>query len=175
MTIIRRISLTIQLLIFLLFIFANFVANAEEASKELSIENRCDLLAEKHILRYENQFQKDYTLIETESFYSKKVDSCILIEKALVGVKIQIRDLSKSIILDGGELFNILLNCDIDGADSVILDKVRALKGQVYEVKYEKWLDDGFGGPPKALKIPDKPYTKKDCDMVLKKWLSILK
>jgi hypothetical protein len=117
----------------------------------------------------------DFLQQSPESFYREKVDSCILIEKKLVGVNVHIRDLSKSIIIDGGKNWNVLLHCNIDGADSVVLNKVRLLKGRVFNVNYKEWLDDGFGGLPRTLKTPEKPYTKKDCDLVLQKWLSVLK
>ncbi len=159
---------------YILFLLFVIVANAAIAT-ESSIEKRCDLLASKHIAHFKEEYQKNYSLIKTESFYSKKVDSCILIEKTQVGVEIEIRDLSKSIILDGGNNFNMLLHCDIDGANSVVLDKIRLLKGRVFNVSYKEWLDDGFDGLPKTLKTLDKPYAKKDCDLVLQKWLSILK
>ncbi len=144
-------------IIFLVFVFVANSLNAEN----LSIDERCQLLSENYINNSKEENQKDYSLIETESFYSKKVDSCILIEKKIVGVEIHIRDLSKSIILDGGKNFNMLLHCDCDGADSVIIDKVRSFKGRVFNVSYKEWLDDGFGGLPRTLKTPDKPFTKK--------------
>jgi hypothetical protein len=158
-------------ILLLLFVVVTNAANAADSS----IDKRCNLLAGKHIAHFKEEYQKDYSLIETESFYSKKVDSCILIEKKLVGVEVHIRDLSKTIILDGPKNFNMLLDCNIDGADSAVLDKVRLLKGRVWYVTYKEWLDDGFGGPPKALKTPVKPYTKNDCYSALQKWLSILK
>ena len=158
-----------------ILVLLSFIIAKSATAVDISIENRCDQLAKKHISHFQEKYKEDYTLIKTESFYSEKVDSCILIEKKLVGVSLHIRDLSKSIILDGGKNFNVLLHCDVDGADSVVLDKVRLLKGRVWNVSFKEWLDDGFGGLPRALKTPEKPYTKKDCELVLQKWISILK
>jgi hypothetical protein len=158
----------------LLLLLIVFLANSASAT-QADIDGRCNLLAKKFIEQSKSEFNKDYTLIEVEKFYSHKIDSCILIEKKLVGVEVRIRDLSKSIIRDGGSNFNMLLYCDIDGADSVILDKVSSLRGRVFNVSYSEWLDDGFGGQPRALKTPEKPYTKQDCELVLNKWLSSLK
>ena len=151
------------------------IASNAVIAGDLSINDRCSVLAKNHIEQSKKNNTIDYALIETDEFYSEKVDSCILIERTLVGVEVNIRDLSKSIIIDGGKNFNILLHCDIDGADSVILDNVRSLKGRVFNVSYKEWVDDGYGGAPRALKAPDKPYTKKDCDLILQKWLKLLK
>lgn len=144
-------------------------------SAQLSIDERCGLLAKRHISQMQQGAKRDYTLVETSSFYSEKYDSCILVEKAMVGVEVFVRDLTKTILLDGGENFNVLLHCDVDGADSVVLEKVRAQRGRVFEVPYKEWLDDGFGGPPRTLKAPINAYTKAKCESVLQKWISVLK
>jgi hypothetical protein len=75
---------------------------------------------------------------------------------------------------DGGD-FNVLMYCDPDGADSVIIEKVKQYRGHVFTVPYREWLDDGFGGLPRTLKTPEKLYTKTACQKVFDKWMSILK
>jgi len=68
----------------------------------------------------------------------------------------------------------LLLHCDKDGADSVVVDKVRAYGGYVYTVRYDQWLDDGFGGPARAVKTPKQSYTQQDCQRVFQKWMDFL-
>jgi hypothetical protein len=69
----------------------------------------------------------------------------------------------------------MLLSCDQDGANSVILSKVRDLRGYVYNAHYSVYLDDGFGGLPATLKTPPAPYTKGQCRKVFDKWIADLR
>jgi len=142
-----------------------------------TLDQKCKFLSDKHVEKMKKDLNQDYTLIRTDSFYSKKLDSCIHTEVAEVGVKVVIRDLSYSLFdkFDGRGFRNVLLYCDRHGADSVIVEKVRKYRGRVFRVPYREYLDDGFGGPPSALKTPDKPYTKEDCGKVFDKWMQELK
>ncbi len=158
-----------------MMIFLLMFLNTAVLAAGVSIDERCNLLSERHIESFKKDLLVDYALIDTESFYSEKVDSCIHVERTLVGVKVQIRDLSKSVIIDGEKHFNLLLNCDVDGTDSVILDTVKKYRGRVYSVPFEEWLDDGFGGLPATLKPSKHAYTKDQCGQMLQKWMSILK
>jgi len=160
---VKKLVATILFLVFLLPITT--MANKK------TIDDKCKILSAKSI-EVMKKDGRDYTLITTKSFYSKKVDSCILIEVADVGVEFIIRDLSKSVIRDGPRYWSVLLYCDVDGANSAILKKVREFKGNVFNVPYREWLDDGFGGLPRTVKTPDKPYTKNDCEKVYSKWMS---
>jgi hypothetical protein len=114
---------------------------------------------------------RDLSNVATESFFSPAFDACIHSEVAKVGVQFDIVDLSQSIIRTG----NRLLHCDVNGADSVILDSVRRHRGLVMSIPCKDWLDDGFGGPPRTLKTPDRPYTRADCERVFQKWMALLK
>lgn len=51
------------------------MVNAANAA-ESPLEKRCDVLTKKHIAHFKDEFRQDYTLIETESFYSKNEASC---------------------------------------------------------------------------------------------------
>lgn len=130
----------------------------------------CSESGVRHVAREIEEFEKDYTSVTTRSFYSNIVDACIYTEVAKIGVSFRIRDLSHTIRRDGGRQ-NMLLHCDVDGADSVILDRVRQYRGRVLDVPYREYLDDGFGGEPRALKTPDQPYTREDCQRVFDKWM----
>jgi hypothetical protein len=68
-----------------------------------------------------------------------------------------------------------LLYCDASGADSVIIEKVKKYRGYVWDIRYKEYLDNGFGGPPRAEEAPKEPYTKAECQKVFDKWISILK
>ena len=110
-----------------------------------------------------------------ETFHSRRFDTCIYAEISRVGVNFEIRDLSRSILRDGPKGWNKLLHCDLDGADSVAMDKVRARRGYVFNLPYSEYVDDGFGGPPRCLKTPDQPYTRGDCQRVFDRWIRVLK
>lgn len=138
------------------------------------LTEKCRELSRKHIETAKSEWKRDYTLIRSDGFYSRKLDACIHTEVADVGVDIEIRDLSRSVMKDGGN-WNLLLQCDQDGADSVRLDKLKQYRGKVFNVPYVEWLDDGFGGMPRALKTPSNPYTKEQCSKVFDKWIADLK
>jgi hypothetical protein len=138
------------------------------------LTEKCRELSRKYVELAKTSGHREYTLIKTDAFYSKNLDACIHTEIAEVGVKAQIRDLSHSVMKDGGPR-NLLLNCDHYGADSVRLDKLNQYRGEVFNVPFVEWLDDGFGGPPRTLATPAAPYTKEQCRKVFDKWLSELK
>ncbi len=136
-------------------------------------ERTCAALGAAHIENAKTEWGRDYTNLETRTFYSAVLESCVHIEIAVIGVEIQIRDLSHSVMRDGGN-FNLLMDCSADGANSIVLAAVRARFGRVMTVPYREWLDDGFGGRPATLKTPERPYARADCQRVLEKWLSML-
>ena len=133
----------------------------------------CAALGVAHVESAKTEWGRDYTNRKARTLYSAALESCVQIEIAIVGVEVEIRDLSHSVMRDGGN-YNVLLDCSADGANSVILTAVRDRFGRVFNVPYREWLDDGFGGPPATLMTPDRPYTRADCERVLEKWLSIL-
>jgi len=150
-------------------------ANKVDAAARDSEEDRaCAAMSAAFMERVEIEWSREYSNRRVQSFYSPKVDSCIHVEATIIGNELEIRDLSHSILRDGGDR-NLLLSCDSAGADSVVLDAVRSRGGLVYSVQYKEYLDDGFGGPPRTLKTPARPYTREDCERVLDKWMAILK
>lgn len=100
------------------------------------------------------------------------MDMCVQTAEAPVGVFFEVADVSNSVLKTGT---NLLLHCDEHGADSVILEAVREHRGDLFTVPFSDWLDDGFGGPPRTLKMPPRPYTRPDGDRVFQKWLDFLR
>ena len=131
----------------------------------------CVDLGNQHVDRMKNEFKQSYANIRSADFYSPAIDACIHTEESIVGVDVRIIDTSNG-LLKG---VHNLLHCDESGADSVIISAVRSRGGAVFTVPYREWLDDGFGGPPRALKTPDRPYTREQCRRVFDKWITFLK
>jgi hypothetical protein len=104
----------------------------------------CRELSAKFVKEWREKGQ-DYTFMKTGAFYSQKLDACIHYENAEVGVDINVYDISKTFLPSIG---GMLLHCDTGGANSVILGQVRKYRGQVFDVPYKEFLDNGFGGPP---------------------------
>jgi hypothetical protein len=133
----------------------------------------CNDLGDQHVNRMKDEFKQNYRNFRTSDFYSAAIDACIHTEESIVGVNVEIRDTSNSLMKDG--LWNVLLHCDESGADSVIVSAVRKHNGAMSDVTYSEWLDDGFGGPPRTLKTPREPYTREQCKRVFDKWVAFLK
>jgi len=125
----------------------------------------CNDLGNQHVKSMKKEFTaRNYTNLRTQDLYSPAIDACIHIEESIVGVNVEIRDTSN---------YDTLLYCDENGADSVIISKVREHRRVVFNKP--EWYDDGFGGPPRAVKTPDRPYTREQCARVLEKWVAFLK
>lgn len=85
-------------------------------------------------------------------------------------------DVSKTLIRDLPESMAAnLFYCDQDGANSVLLDKVKELRGNVFNVSYKQWLDYGEGGVPRTSKTPNKPYTREKCRRLYDGWIKRLR
>ena len=143
-----------------------------------SLESKCRELGRGEIEKSKRIFRRTTCFSRQTPFYSKVLTSCIYTEVPETQapadfVIYKIYDLSHSLLKD--ENLGLLLHCDKDGADSVMVDCVRAYGGHVYTVTYNEWLDNGFGGPPRTLKKPNQPYTKNECQRVFQKWLDFLK
>lgn len=106
-------------------------------------------------------------------FYSAKLETCVVAEERLTGVESGVYDLSSEVVRDIPDF--PLLHCDRDGARVVMLDSIRALRGYVTNVPYERWLDDGAGGPPRGLVDPvPVPYTAERCHALFENFLERL-
>jgi hypothetical protein len=69
---------------------------------------------------------------------------------------------------------NTIFYCDGNGADSALLSKVREQRGDISELTYSLWQDNGEGGPPATVKTPEKPYSQNRCAQLFKKKLEEL-
>ncbi len=161
-----------------------------------SRDQRCRVLSSAFIAKAKKQLNKDYTLLRVEAFYSPVLDACIHAEIAEVGVYANIRDLSYTFIredplgmlaycrnqgwescvtTDTLRLGEIFLTCDLNGANSVLVDRVRKYRGFVDTLQGSEYMDDGFGGPPATIKTPEKPYTKEQCALLYCRWIGYLR
>jgi hypothetical protein len=72
-----------------------------------------------------------------------------------------------SYALHGGDYMlmglNMIFYCDVHGASSAILSKVQERHGDISELTYSLWQDNGEGGPPATIKTPEKPYSQDRC------------
>lgn len=163
---------TMRLRAIALYVFAFAVAGCQ--SGNASLESKCQELGKDRIEKLKRDTPDDFLILKTSSFYSKVLGTCVFTEvpeEGTSGVEYNILDLSHSFLRDT----STILHCDKSGADSVVVDRVRKFGGYTYSVMYSEWLDDGFGGAPRTLKTPERPYTSKDCERVFRKWMDFLK
>ncbi|KZL23383.1 hypothetical protein [Pseudovibrio sp. WM33] len=132
----------------------------------------CDALFDD-LIKWQSEppFNRDYRLYKVETFYSMKLDACISVEAKLFGAEVEVRDLTRTVIRDGIAKYPLLLHCDSDGVDEANISAVLKYRGNVYNVPYQKWLTDGQGGLPRALKTPDVPFNRFACEAALGRWL----
>src|SRR5438552_13938202 len=102
------------------------------------VDSKCRELGSNYIEKAKKDHTQDYTLLKTDSFYSKSLDSCIHTEVSEVGVDFNIYDLSDSLLKGKAAL----LHCDAEGADSVIVEAVRKHRGYMFTVPYNEQVDD---------------------------------
>ena len=165
---------------------------------------RCRVLSSAFIARAKRQFPRDYALRRVDAFYSPVVDACIHAEIAEVGAYATVRDLSHTFLrgnLGEDELSSCLrgesespkwlcdslmrestnleshylLYCGAAGVNSVLVDSVRKHQGMVDSVRYDHWMDDGFGGPPVPFQHFAKPATKEQCALLYNRWIGYLR
>ena len=152
--------------------FCSFLCSGCQSLYESPVDSKCRELGEERAQEIKKNSPSDYVLLKRKTFFSKALSTCVQTEEPEAStetVEFNIDDLSRSFLKDG-----TLMHCDKDGADSAIISKVRAFDGYVSNVPYKDWLDDGFGGSPRTLKTPVRPYTKSDCQKVFNKWTSTL-
>jgi len=157
----------------LMYIIAISAAACQSATNS-PLETKCRDLGKNQIEQLKRDSPNDFLTLKTSSFYSKVLSTCIFTEVPeadTLTLEYNILDLSHSFLKDTGGI----LHCDKDGADSVVVEKVRKFGGYTFTVTYSEWLDDGFGGPPRTLKTPAHPYTSTECERVFQKWMNFLK
>lgn len=119
--------------------------------------------------------EKD-SVVKITGRYSPVIDGCIALIEADLKNEWMILDLYNRLIeqwlpRSGASLFW----CDKDGVDNVVISKARKFGGRIGKVHYGEYLDDGEGGLPRTLKMPDQPYSRADCKWVFDKKVRELK
>lgn len=123
------------------------------------LDGKCKAVAAQEVKGFEKH-GVDYTLITWNGFYASKIDACIATEVKDVGNYFEIWETSDSFFKG---TFKGLFQCGDDGARVADIDAIRKLGGRVDRVSYPKWNHDGYGGPPNTDVMPDKPYSKTQC------------
>lgn len=136
----------------------------------------------------QQKYGADFRFKDITTFYSSKLNTCVQTRVDELDNVFLIRDISRNFIKDNleggavtqavnyyGKVVNNLFFCDEDGVDNTLLDVVRAHDGYVALVPYKEKLDDFNGGPPRAVKTPDKKFTKDDCGKLFEKKLEEIK
>ena len=70
--------------------------SAQEDQREQ--ERACAALGAAHVESAKTEWGRDYTNREVRTLYSAALESCVQIEIAIVGVEVEIRDLSRSVM-----------------------------------------------------------------------------
>jgi hypothetical protein len=117
----------------------------------------CSDLGKRRVAEMMEKGYRDYTNLEVSDFYSPVLDACIHTEVKVVGVSFRIEDVSNTFIRE--RISGAIMSCDPNGANSAIIDSVNAYGGYVGNVRYDKWLDDGYGSLPATLRTPETPWT----------------
>jgi len=84
------------------------IVAAYAVSCETQQDRVCAEMGMAHVQMAKTEWGRDYSNRDTETFYSPVVDSCVHLEVATIGVDFEVRDLSHTILRDGGNQ-NILL------------------------------------------------------------------
>lgn len=137
------------------------VARGETASG--SLDRECAFLAENRLAK-STSIRDEQT--KTNSFYSKRLQTCVLTTEHRVLNDFKVLDVSREFIRQGGTdptVFGFLFTCTVDGVNNVILTAVEKHRGYVWDVGYKDFMDDYAGGPPGTLKTPAKRPTRDEC------------
>ena len=150
-----------------------FVLPLTAKAQQTDREAICKLLSDDLVAELSSEpHSKDYRLFRVEAFHSAKLDTCIHVEAKLFGPDVMVRDMTYTVIKAAHRFFPpLLLHCDSEGIDEADIDVVRSRGGRVEDLPYEEWLTDGQGGLPRALKAPDTPLSRTDCEKALESWL----
>ena len=150
--------------------------NDETLDRYTKQDSVCRELGARYSDRIEELGLGDYTNLDVADFYSPTIDACIHTEVKIVGFSYSITEVSGTFFSSRVWAEGVsILDCGRYGANSVILDSVRAYDGRVDNLRYDKWLDDGFGGPPATMETTAQPWTKKQCQGLFDGWVSRLR
>ena len=102
--------------------------------------------------------------------FSAEIKSCVGTKTDYPNNAWMGQDISHN-FMDIGPLFW----CNAEGVDNAIIDAVRSFKGQVNEIDYREWLDNGEGGPASAVQVPQASYGRDRCATRFKRKLAELR
>ena len=161
----------------MIFCILSALLSSSFAASQSRADNLEDSVCNRLAVEYLNLLytERDLINLETESFYSASFDSCILGIRAIVTPFSEVIDLTKNIYRDCLGQSCILMSCERDGINSVILRRADEYDGKLFGRKSADFLDDGFGGIPRTIAPPPSPVSKKQCMEVYKLWMENLK
>ena len=120
-----------------------------------SIDERCSTATDQEIKRGKNLiafWNEQLPGAVIEGRYSAAIDGCVALIKGDLQNEWLILDLYNVLVAKVGTRRGaVLFFCDMSGVDNVVVSKVRMFGGNVYDVSYEKYMDNGEGGLPRAL------------------------
>lgn len=122
--------------------------------------------------------EKNKGLFEGEKvsfFYSKRLDTCVAQSIDELGNDYSLCDIKRNYIKQEFEDPTIcggVFHCDKDGVDNVVLEKAEKYGGNLFKVSYKDFMDNGESGEPRAIKTPDKEYTREQCKYFFNKKLN---
>lgn len=102
----------------------------------------------------------DRSSTEFKAFFSPVIDGCVATAVDFLRNDWMVYDVHHSLLRDMVALFH----CDRLGVDNVLLEKAKIYKGYLMNVTYSKFMDNGEGELPRALKSPDAPYSREKCE-----------
>ncbi|HAR54758.1 TPA: hypothetical protein DCR79_00485 [Patescibacteria group bacterium] len=132
----------------------------------------CQTFGKDLIKRHKDLLQKDNN--RQNFFYSKRLDTCVMAKSSELNNEWGIYDIKRNYIKQGLEESGLMGNifyCDRDGVDNLILEKADQYKGELFDVPYENYLDNGEGGEPRTLKTPNSPYSRDKCKQLFNRKL----
>jgi hypothetical protein len=134
-------------------------------------DKACERFGQEH--RRKNGVDYSFDLID--DFCSQKLDTCIEVLENQTQNWYAVVDISGGFIkpsLDNlGDMGQGLFDCDTEGVDHTLIEKVREHGGYVDHVSYAEYIDDFNGGPPRTVKSATKMFTRKDCERFFAKEL----
>lgn len=173
---------------FVFFLPHKQVINGQGNQQDQSLDKKCKDLGLATVQDEEKKYGADFRFIDIQTFFSKTLNTCVQSRVNELDNVFLVRDIAGNFIksnLEGravtdaanyyGKTVSNLFFCDEDGVDNTRLDVVKAHDGYISGLAYKDYLDDFNEGLPRALKTPDKKFTKNDCKRLFDKKIEEIK
>lgn len=155
----------VGVLAILLFVYQNVpLTQAQRLNKQ------CQDFGKGVVTEHEGMFEGT----KVSFFYSERLDTCVAKSVDELGNDYSLCDIKRNYIKQEFEdptTCGTVFHCDKDGVDNVVLEKAEKYNGNLFRISYSEWLDNGEGGQPRAIKTPEKPYTREKCEIMFDKKL----